>query len=220
MNLIIADDHATVRAGIRALLTAEPRLDTARFEEAGSLEQLSPLLRTFSADILLLDLQMRGANALDSLAAIHAQYPGLTILIHSLHQEGLTVVRSLALGARGFVNKESPETVLPEAVVAVARGEVYLDQISLQALAAGLTQLPADSLHPGDNAFGLTYREREVYTHLAEGKNTKTIAVLLQISAKTVDNHKASILNKLGLSSPVELVRHAQENQFFPGGRG
>jgi len=211
MTLVVADDHVTVRAGIRALLLADAQLGVTAIEEAASLEQVARTLLVGVPDVLVLDLQLSDGNALEGLADLRRRFPSLKVLVHTLHREGLLVARAMAFGARGFINKESPETALPQAVGAVHRGEVYLDKISLSALADGLTQLDAGALKSQGGLPGLTYREREVYNHLAAGENIKTIAGVLKISTKTVDNHKASILSKLGLSNTFELIRSAQE---------
>jgi cysteine desulfuration protein SufE len=123
--------------------------------------------------------------------------------------------RALQAGARGFVNKESADTVLLEALKAVGEGHVYLDQLSLDALAGQLVQIPDGAIDSQKGLGLLTAREHEVFALLLAGQSVKSIAFQLGISPKTADNHKAAVYTKLKVSGPVELVQFAQAHQLI-----
>ena len=211
MNIVIADDHTTVRAGLKSIL--HDLEGNVHLTEASSLEELVPVLETSAADLVLLDVRFGDGVSLDLLKGLRNRFPDLRVLMLSMFREGALVLRSLREGALGFVNKESAGAVLLEAVRSVAAGHVYLDQISLDALARHLANTEREQDVPS-GLKALTVREREVCLLLLKGESVKSIGFQLGISAKTADNHKAAVYTKLNVKGPVELLKFAQENQL------
>ncbi|MEI8096148.1 MAG: response regulator transcription factor [Spirochaetales bacterium] len=208
---MIADDHTTVRAGLKSIL--HDLEGNVHLTEASSLEELVPVLEASAADLVLLDVRFGDGVSLDHLKDLRTRFPGLRVLMLSMFREGALVLRALREGAQGFVNKESAGKVLLEAVRSAVAGHVYLDQISLDALARHLANTEREQEVPA-GLKTLTVREREVCLLLLKGESVKSIGFQLGISAKTADNHKAAVYAKLNVKGPVELLKFAQENQL------
>jgi DNA-binding NarL/FixJ family response regulator len=213
LKVLIADDHATVRAGLRVILESMSEVELTG--EVSRLEDLDATLESLPTDLLLLDFRFGHGVSLDHLPRLKAKFPRTQVLMLSMYQEGTLVLRALQAGARGFVNKESADTVLLEALKAVGEGHVYLDQLSLDALAGQLVQIPDGAIDSQKGLGLLTAREHEVFALLLAGQSVKSIAFQLGISPKTADNHKAAVYTKLKVSGPVELVQFAQAHPLI-----
>lgn len=200
-RVILVDDHAVVRAGVRRLLSDAP--DILVLADAENGEQA---IREFSAhqpDVLLLDLNMPGMGGLEALRRILARHPQARILILSMHEDAIYPSRALQAGARGYVTKGcAPETLL-DAIRAVADGKVFLEARIAQQLAQSRV---ADTTEP---LMGLTGREFEVFRLLTAGKSVSETAETLFLSAKTVGTYQTRIFNKLGANNLADLTRLA-----------
>lgn len=196
VTIVVADDHAVVRGGLRRLLDAEPDLRVVA--EAGDVEETKARMAEHKPSILLLDLHMPGGGSLPALRAIRDASPDSGILILTMQDDPGYAREAMSRGARGYVLKEAEEADLLHAVRTVAAGATYLQP-----------ELGARLL---TNSSPLTEREREVLRLLALGHTNSEAAEQLHLSRRTVETHRANIQSKLGSTSRAELVRHALES--------
>lgn len=196
-RVLLADDHALVRAGLRALLE---RLDGIEVVgETGDGQEVLPLVARLAPDVVLLDLSMPGLHGLEAAERIAAAHPATRVLVVSTHTNEAFVTRALRAGAAGYLAKDAAPAELGSALKEVLAGRRYLGA-SVAHLGA-----PADEgEHPLDL---LTPRQREVLQLLAEGRNVKDIAWTLKVSAKTVEAHRAQIMRRLEIRDLPGLVR-------------
>jgi DNA-binding NarL/FixJ family response regulator len=214
MRVLLADDHALVRAGIRALLTGLP--DVESVIEAGDGQEALSLLREQRPDIALVDIAMPGLNGLELAARVTREAPGTRLVILSMHGTPGHVAQALRAGVSGYLLKDSAADELPVLLRAVMRGETYLSPtISKQVVDGylGRTASPATAATAGtpdgSDLDVLTPRQREILQLVAEGKSTKEVAQMLDLSVKTVETHRAQIMDRLGIRDLAGLVRYA-----------
>ncbi|HLA30166.1 MAG TPA: response regulator transcription factor [Pseudomonas sp.] len=208
IRLMIADDHAIMREGLKQLFALTGDLRVAAEAESGVI--LLERLRQVDIDLLLLDMSMPGISGEDLLLRIHAHYPQLPILVLSMHNEVPIAQRALRAGASGYLTKDrDPETLLM-AIRRVAAGGRYID--------AGLAEqivFAASGLGPDNQHDALTHRELQVMRLLARGVNVTRIAADLAISHKTVSTHKARLMEKMGFASNADIVRYAVDQRLI-----
>lgn len=213
IRILLADDHAVLRAGLKALLGMQS--DLVVVGEAGDGAEVLRLAERLQPDVVLLDLSMPGLDGLAALRQMRQRAPMTRVLILTMHADEGFLRAALAQGAAGYILKRSAESDLFVAIRAVARGEAFLDPALTQALIEGyLAGSPPQTQRPGaekPDYDGLTAREVEVLRGIAQGYTNAEIAERLVISVKTVEAHKAHIMEKLGRRSRVELVRYALE---------
>lgn len=199
VRILITDDHAVLRSGLRLLLEREDDIEVVG--EATCAEEALAMTQQGHVDLVLLDLEMPGIGGLAGAEALHQAQPGLAILVLSMHGEADDVRRAFAAGATGYVLKTAADDQLVQAVRAVAAGERYLHP----ALGAVLAQ-PEGPRGPVDD---LSPREREVLRLLALGYTNQEIAQMLVVSVRTVESHRAHVMTKLRAGSRAAMVRHA-----------
>lgn len=203
-RIVLADDHALVRAGIRVLIEQIPGLEVVG--EAGDGHAALELVRDLQPDVLLTDIAMGAPSGLEVAARVARDFPEVKVIILSMHANEEYVMEALRHGAAGYLLKDSAAVELERALQTVGEGRTYLSPvISRRVIDAyvGRTGAPGAARDP------LTPRQREVLQLLAEGYNTKKIAGLLGISVKTAETHRAQLMERLGLHSIPELVRYA-----------
>ncbi|WP_042266891.1 response regulator [Paraburkholderia heleia] len=210
IKVIIADDHALMRDGLRRIL--ESALD-AQFEVIGegcdSATTLA-LVREHPAQVLVLDLSMPGRSGVDLVKQIKDEKPGLRILVLTMHAEQQYAVRAFKAGASGYLTKECASTELVSAVTKIAAGGVYVSMTMAERFAQSLNE-PADTL-PHQR---LSDREFEVFRRLASGQTITEIAQELCVSAKTVSTYKVRILEKMQMPHEAALVRYAMRHKLI-----
>jgi DNA-binding NarL/FixJ family response regulator len=200
VRVLLADDHPVVLQGLRALLDGLP--DFTVVAEAGDgLEAVNTVLRT-DVDLAILDVSMPRLMGVDAARQIKANRPDVSVLMLSMHDSEQYLFAALAAGASGYVLKSAADRDLVEACRAALRGEPFLYPSAVRSLIR-------DHLRSGGDGDVLTPREREIVKLIAEAHSNKEIAELLVISPKTVERHRANILEKLGMSDRVELTRYA-----------
>jgi len=205
-RILLADDHALVRQGLRRIL--ESHNDLRVVAEAGSGVEAIELARLHLPDLALLDVGMKGLNGLEALSQLRRILPNLSVLMLSMHADERYVLRALRDGASGYVLKDCVEQELLEAVSTVRRGvRFFSPEVHRFVRRHGAEARDADS--PIDRYDRLTDRERHIYQLLAEGNSNKEIAALLALSLHTVETHRARIMEKLELHSAAELVLSA-----------
>lgn len=204
IDILLVDDHAMFRAGIKALIEAEDRLRVVG--EAADGDEAVDRVRELKPDIVIMDLSMPGANGLEATRRISALGLNTSVLVLTVHAEEEYLVPVVEAGASGYLTKTSADTDLLEAIRIVARGQVFLPPKA----ATLLLKRYKDA--EGEDSAGLrdlSSREQEVLALTAEGFSSREIGLKLFISPKTVDTYRARIMDKLGLTHRSELVRFA-----------
>ena len=202
-RVVLADDHTLVRSGIRRILEAHPGFEVVG-EAADGVEALA-LVRETVPDVIVLDLNMPGSGGLDALPALKLAQPSLKVVVLSMHAGREYVSRAMKGGADAYLLKDSAVQDLVAAVEAVLVGRSYFSP-SIQALMAEL--LRGDAREPSRGTT-LTDREREVLGWLARGLSSKEVAQRLDISVRTVETHRANLMQKLGVKSVALLIQVA-----------
>lgn len=204
-RVLLADDHALVRSGLRMLLDRQPDIEVVA--EAGDGAEAVKLALSEDVDLAILDVSMPRLTGLQAAAELHSQRPDLHVLILSMHDNEQYFFEALKAGAAGYVLKSAAERDLVEACRSSMRGEPFLYPAAVTALVRDyLDRASRGEATPKDP---LTPRELEVVKLIAEGHTTDEIAELLVISKKTVERHRANILEKLEMRNRVELTRYA-----------
>jgi two-component system response regulator NreC len=204
-TVILADDHAVVRKGLRLLIDAEPGLQVVA--EAGTVPDALMKTRAHRPGVLILDLNMPGGSSLEAIPQIREDTPMTAIVVLTMQNDPAFARRALQAGAAGFVLKESADDELLEAVRQAANGGTYLNP----SLGARLAAAPPEPSGPPDD---LTEREVAVLRLIALGYTNGEIASELHLSVRTVESHRAHIQQKTGQSTRAELVRYALEHHL------
>lgn len=200
---MIADDHALVRAGIRALVEKQPNMEV--LAEASNGREALALIREHQPDVVLMDISMPELNGLEAIRQLAKELPNVYSLILSMHADEEHVWHALQAGAAGYLVKGGSLAELELAINSVARAETYLSPgISRHVISQYIDR--TTGRRPVE---GLTPRQREILQLIAEGKNTKQIALILDVSVKTVESHRADLTKRLGATNIASLVRHA-----------
>jgi DNA-binding NarL/FixJ family response regulator len=221
IRVLLADDHTLVRAGLRALLEKLPDVDVVA--EAGTGQQAIEAARVLKPLVAVVDISMPDGNGLEVTARLRADLPATKVLILSVHKAEEYVLEALRVGAAGYLLKEAAAAELGVAIAAVVRGETYLSPgVSGHVVRSAVTGGSAgggggggsgrerrDSSGSAAAGPSLTPRQREILRMIAEGKSTKEIAFDLGLSAKTVETHRAQIMERLRMRDVASLVRYA-----------
>jgi two-component system, NarL family, response regulator NreC len=202
IRVLVVDDHAVVRAGLRRVLDAEADIETVG--EAANADRAVFEAMEHQPDVVLMDVMMPGKSGIEGMPALMQAVPDAKVLILSMQDDPRYVQEAFDAGASGYVLKEAADTEVVAAVRAVAGGERYVHP----ALGARLVEAAAAERKRAE-VDPLSEREREVLRLLALGHTNQEIAKMLYISVRTAETHRAHIMQKLGLSSRAELVRHA-----------
>jgi DNA-binding NarL/FixJ family response regulator len=203
IRIVIADDHAIVREGLKRIVTDAADLQVVG--EAGDGTEVMQRVRELAFDVLVLDLSMPGRSGMELIKLVKAEKPRLRILVLSMHQETQYAVRAIKAGASGYLTKESAPAQLVQALRKIAGGGAYIsaevaEQLALGAMPGGGAGAPHESLSD---------REFQVMQRLAAGDSVSDIAAALTLSVKTVSTHKANLMAKMGLGNQTDLVRYA-----------
>jgi DNA-binding NarL/FixJ family response regulator len=203
IRVLIADDHALVRAGIRALV--EKIEGVVVVGEAGKGSEALELVKDLRPNLILLDITMPDGGGFEVLDQVTKKYPEIRVIVLTVHEAGEYAIRALREGAAGFLPKSAASTELELAIQTVVRGEPYISpetsRKTLLEIGKGTTKR--------DLLATLSPRQREVLRLIAEGRTTKQIAHVLEISVKTVETHRAQLMERLGIHDVAGLVRYA-----------
>ena len=207
-RILIADDHDVVREGLRTLLEAQPNCEVVAEAPDGK----EAILKAFETkpDIAVLDYSLPLINGLEVTRQIRSRLPKTEVLIFTMHDNETLIDQLLRAGARGYVLKSDAKRHLLEAIDSLASHKPFFTSQVSEALLNSFTK---KRYHP-ERPFVLTPRERQIVQLIAEGHTNKKIAVLLNISLKTVETHRAAVMDKLNLSSSAALVRYAIRNKL------
>jgi DNA-binding NarL/FixJ family response regulator len=210
MNLtrvLLADDHALVRAGIRALLEKIPSVEVVG--EAGTGREALELVRSKLPNLVLMDIAMTELGGLEALPRITKDFPSVKVIILSAHASEEYVIRALRDGASGYMLKDSATTELELAINSVIRGGIYLSPSISRTVIDDYLQRVGGAVSPLEQ---LTSRQREILQLIAEGKNVKEIAADLDVSIKTIESHRLQLMDRLNIHDIPGLVRYAIRN--------
>lgn len=221
IRVLLADDHALFRAGVRMLLEHMSGVEVVG--EAADGREAVRFTKQLQPDVVLMDITMPGLNGLESAAQVTQECPRARVIMLSMHLNEQYVSQALRAGAAGYLLKDAAATELEQAVRTVARGDVYVNQAVSQhiiadyrrRLGAGIESDQREP-HPADV---LTSRQREILQLVAEGHTTKEIAALLHRSEKTIEGHRARLMQQLDIHEVAGLVRYAIRIGLIPPDR-
>ena len=206
-RIVIADDHAIVRTGLRAVIGPAPGLELVG-EATGGYEAME-LVESSKPDVLVLDISMPDLDGIEVARKLHPLHPELKILMLTIHEDEALLKAALHAGASGYILKRAAESELIAAIEVVLRGDLYVDPAMVRRLVD--TGAPRASTQPNP-AEMLTPRETEVLKLIVQGYTNRQIGTELNISVRTAESHRSNLSDKLGLHSRVELVRYAREH--------
>jgi len=213
IRILIADDHAILRAGLRHLLSEYPDIIVA--DEASNGAEALDKVRSGHWDVMVLDMSMPGKSGIELIKQLKQLAPKLPLLILSMHKEDVYAVRALKAGAAGYLCKDNAEDQLVPALRKVAAGGLYITAAVAEKLAVGMLRgNPQDAL-PHTR---LSDREYQIFQLLVAGESVTEIARSLNLSVKTVSTHKTHIMEKMNCGNVAELVRYAIRHELSPGG--
>lgn len=213
VTILIADDHPVVRRGLRALVEANPKWKV--IGEAGNGRDAVALAAKALPNVAILDISMPVLNGLDAAAQILKASPRTRILILSMHTAEELIEKTLGAGASGYILKSDAEKDLITAVEALLHKKTFFTHAASEVILNHLRQRTGTGKKmPQPDGTRLSAREREIVQLLAEGKSNKQAAAILHISTRTVENHRAKVMEKLTLNSFSELVRYAVRNKL------
>jgi two-component system invasion response regulator UvrY len=207
IRVLMVDDHAIVRKGLRQIVTEES--GNMAVGEAATAEETLKLLYNERWDVLVLDISLPDRNGLDLLHEIKQQYPDLPVLVLSMHSEEQYALRVLRTGASGYINKESAPAELVEAIEKVVTGGTYISSALAEMLAYSINKPAPAPLHET-----LSNREYTVLLQLGAGRSVGEIAEDLNLSVKTISTYRRRLLEKMNLSTTAELIRYVIEHQL------
>ena len=201
VTIVLVDDHAVVRAGVRRLLEQEALFDVIGEAESG--EKAYHMFGELKPDVMVMDLSMPGMGGLEAIRRILMRHVRARILVLTMHEDLSFANQALKLGAKGYLIKNTLGDDLVKSIQTVSRGEVFLSDEIAKKMAMQSISGEQDPIHE------LSAREFEIFRLLAEGLEIDAIATTLNISSKTVSNYQTMIKQKLNINTPVELIRYA-----------
>lgn len=210
IRILIADDHGVLRAGLSALLSAEPGFEVVG--EAGSGEEAIELALSLQPDVVLMDISMPTCGGIEATRRILARRPEMRILMLTVHEDKSMLRESIQAGAAGYILKRAVKTELINALHAVSSGDLYVHPALTRAL---LTDMVTPSAESPKLVEELTPRELDVLRLIAQGYTNTQIASVLNLSVRTIEYHRSNLMGKLQLNSRVDLVRYATKHHLI-----
>jgi two-component system invasion response regulator UvrY len=206
IRIIIADDHAAVRRGVKDILADEADMEIGA--EASTAQELLDLVRKQGWDAVVLDISLPGRSGLEVLSELKQEHPSLPVLVHTMHHEDQFAVRALRAGAAGYLTKDSPPAELVKALRKIVAGGKYVGQSLAEKLAVNVDANIDSAPHQA-----LSDREFQVLRLLASGKTVSEIADELSLSVKTISTYRRRILDKMKMKNNAELMRYALQHK-------
>jgi DNA-binding NarL/FixJ family response regulator len=217
ITLLLIDDHAMLREGLRALLDLEPDLEV--IGEAGTYEEAVLSAAQLRPKVVLVDIGLPGRSGLDLVCELHAHQSDIRVVLLTAHASEEYIRAGLDVGADGYVSKDSSHAELVTAIHAVAEGRQYLCKAVASRVLADY--LGRDDVHGPKRPSGrITAREREVLARIAAGRSNKGVARELDLSVKTVEKHRANLMRKLALHNAAGITRYALQHQLISADNG
>ena len=212
IRIIIADDHGILRAGLKALLSADVNMQVVG--EANNGTDALRLAKELKPNIALMDIGMPGNEGLDATRQLIRDFPETRVIILTMHEDGALLQETLRAGASGYIIKRAVEAELIDAIYAVNRGIIYIHPSLMPLLVARPVKGDVAKVSDPDT---LTEREKEILTLIVQGYTNREMGDTLNISVRTVETHRSNIMEKLNLHSRVDLVRYAKEHKLIKG---
>jgi two-component system, NarL family, invasion response regulator UvrY len=206
IRIIIADDHAAIRRGVKDILADEADMEIGA--EASTAQELLDLVRKQAWDAVVLDISLPGRSGLEVLSELKQERPSLPVLVHTMHSEDQFAVRALRAGAAGYLTKDSPPAELVKALRKIVAGGKYVGQSLAEKLAVNVDANSDRAPHEA-----LSDREFQVLRLLASGKTVSEIADGLSLSVKTISTYRSRILDKMKMKNNAELMRYALQHK-------
>lgn len=213
IKVLLADDHAILRAGLKMLLNAESDMEVVAEAEDGA--AAIEKTRELKPDVVLMDITMPGLNGLHATREIIRAHPDVKVLVLTMHEDETYLRQFLRAGASGYVVKKAVDTELISAIRAVYREDMYIYHSLAKEMVEDYLDSPVKPERQTNQSSPLSKREKEVLTLIAQGYTNKQTAQKLHISVKTVETHRARIMKKLQLRNRAELVRYAIAEGFL-----
>jgi DNA-binding NarL/FixJ family response regulator len=211
-SIILADDHVLLRQGLRKILDGQSDLEIAG--EAGTGPELLELLHKCSPDLILLDISMPNMRGIEAIPEIRRIQPDVKILILTMHKEEEYMYEAISAGANGYMLKEDADKDLFFAIERVLEGKIYISRFLAEKSRQDWAMIRSGK-KASPSAEPLTTREREVLKLIAEGKSSKEIGEMLYISPRTVERHRANMMEKLSAKNMVDLVKYAVRKGYI-----
>jgi DNA-binding NarL/FixJ family response regulator len=216
IRVLLADDHVLMRAGITALLQRIPEITVVA--EADDGRDALQLIATHHPNIAMLDISMPELNGLEVAERVAHEFPAIRVIILSMHATSDYVLRAMRVGVSGYLLKGARLAELELAITSVARGETYLSPAAAKHVIGGYRDQASGAVAADAQAQErLTARQREILQLIAEGRTTKEIAQVLTLSAKTVEMHRAQLMERLDIHDVAGLVRYALRTGIISG---
>jgi DNA-binding NarL/FixJ family response regulator len=211
-RVILADDHALVRRGLRLILEENPDLEITG--EVGDGLELLSLLNRVSPDLILLDVSMPNLRGIEAIPEIRRMQPATKVLILTMHKEEEYLYQAISAGADGYLLKDDAEKELFSAIENIRTGRIFISPCLAEQSMQNWARMRRGEDSPSE-ARMLTVREREILKMIAEGKSNKEIGDLLCISVRTVERHRANMMSKLNIKRTAELVQYAMRKHYI-----
>ena len=208
IQVVLADDHQLMREGLQRLLSQAQDIQVV--EAVADSFSLLEALRRQPVDVAVIDLSMPGMNGMELIKRLRTEFPGLAVLVLTMHGEDLYALRAFRAGANGYLTKDSAATDLQRAIHKVAHGGAFVTEAMAERLAMGLSLASDTPSHEQ-----LSDREFEVFRQIVAGRRLTDIADDLHLSIKTVSTHKSRVLEKLGVEGTAGLVRYGLQHRLF-----
>jgi DNA-binding NarL/FixJ family response regulator len=212
-RIILADDHALMRQGLKRILSEIPELEVVA--EARDGLELLQVMNTVSSDLIIIDISMPKLRGIEAIHEIKARCPNVKVLVLTMHKDSEYLRQAVSAGADGYLLKEDADAELFSAIEKIRKGKIFITQRLSEELTDDWARIKRGDAKPLTNQEKLTLREKEVLKMIAEGKSSKEIASAFFISARTVDHHRANIMEKLQLRKTVDLVKYAIEKGYL-----
>lgn len=212
-RIILADDHALLRQGLKRILS-----DIAGLEVVGEARDGLELLRMVSAvpcDLIIIDISMPNLRGIEAIREVKMQRPDVKILVLTMHKDSEYLRQAFSAGADGYLLKEDADAELFSAIEKIRSGKIFITQRLSEELTDDWARIKRGDVMPLTNKEKLTLREKEVLKLIAEGKSSKEIASALFISIRTVDHHRANIMEKLNIKKTADLVKFAIDRGYL-----
>ena len=206
-RITLADDHALLRQGLRRIVEESPELEVV--DEAGDGLELLRLLSRTVPDMVILDISMPKLRGIEAIGEIRSRHAGVKVLILTMHRDKEYLRQAISSGADGYLLKDDCDRDLFSAIQKIRQGKFYVSPSLSKELSDCRKQLRRAEAEPASAHQGLSTREQEVFTLIAEGRSSREIAELLSISVRTIEHHRANIMDKLNLGRTADLIKHA-----------
>ncbi|MBI5634512.1 MAG: response regulator transcription factor [Nitrospirae bacterium] len=212
-RVVLADDHTLFRRGLKSIIESVAGLQV--IGEAGDGLELLNLLRTMTPELVIVDISMPNLRGIEAVREIRKQYPDMKVLVLTMHKDRSYLHQAISAGADGYLLKEDADPDLFLAIERIRQGKIYVSPHLEEGMIEDWVQIRRGNVSRSSQIEVLTPREKEVIKLIADGKSSKEIGELLLISVRTVERHRANIMDKLQLKKTADLVKYAIQEKYI-----